>query len=115
MGLVHMGADDERVAAFGQRHGQLVPDFIRRGRVNLAGLEALAQVVGDDIFRPLAAARDLFILPFGKQKLLRYRKGIALVGGDQFPAVGLIRILHIGDGHAQGRIDCSALGDVQGH
>ena len=53
MSLVGMGTDDKSVFAFGEPHGKLVPDPVGFLGIDLAGLEALPDVIGDDVLLTL--------------------------------------------------------------
>ena len=113
--LVNVSADDESVFPFGQRFGEVIADPVRCLRVDLAGLERLAKVIGDHIIFSRLPSRELGVLPLGKQKLLIGDGRIALIGRNQMTAIGLFGVLHIVHCAAQRLGNAAALACVQGH
>lgn len=92
---VGMRADEECVAALGEPHGEFVADPVSLLRRDLARLEGLTDLIGDDIAVSLAVPSCIDSL--GQFEFSRRRTRIALVGGDELPVLCLVRILRIVD------------------
>ena len=91
---VRMGCYDKGILAFCKTESQLLSQSVRFLRCDLAGFEGLTDLLSNH-FMPLAAAGDLVILAFGQHEFFIHGHGIALIPGDQFTLVRLLRILRI--------------------
>lgn len=69
MRSVNMGYDEESVIPLRPAHGEFVADPIGRFRVDLAGLEALAQMIRQHVAFAIISSGDGRVLILGKQKL----------------------------------------------
>ena len=94
MGSIGMSCYYEGILAFGKTESQFLSQSVRFLRCDLAGLEGLTDLISNH-FMPLAAAGDLLILALGQHELFIHGHGIALISGDQFTLVRLLRILRI--------------------
>ena len=86
---IRMRAADESVVAMRQLHGEVVAYAVRRRRIRLAGLEADAQMVADDIALSLTAPGDGGVLALGEQELLIRDKWVTAISRDPLAAVCL--------------------------
>ena len=109
---VDMGRYDKGMVAFQKAHGQLSPYFIGFLRCDLTGLKGLANLIGYHIML-LLSARDMLILPFGKQKFFVRSFGVTFIGTDKLAVVGLCCILRIVRAIGKTLTNCFALVDVQ--
>ena len=94
MGSIDMSCHNEGILAFCKTECQLLSQSVRFLRCDLAGFEGLTNLISNH-FMPLAATGDLLILALGQQELFIHGHGIALIPGDQFALVRLLRILRI--------------------
>lgn len=94
MGPIGMSCYDKGILSFGKTKSQFLSQSVRFLRCDLAGLEGLTDLISNH-FMPLAAAGDLLILACGQHEFFIHGHGIALIPGDQFTLVRLLRILHI--------------------
>ena len=90
MGFVRMSGDSKRVLSLREAHSQFVPQPVGILRCDLSRLKGLPDLIRDDISL-VFLARDLLVLPFGKQELRRRRLRLTGIGSDKF----LDRILRI--------------------
>ena len=98
MPLILMGRYDEGVPAVCETHSELVGDPVRVFRRDLAGLEALPNLVEQHVALPrLLPAGDGMILLFCKDKFQRRRARVALVGGNQQAVPRLGRVFAVFD------------------
>ncbi len=84
---VRVGANQKFVVAFQETHGKFITDLVGFLWGHFARLEGLAYLVGDHIVL-LCPSGDVFILPFGKQKLRIGGVWVTLVCGDLFVVFG---------------------------
>ena len=88
MGFVNVGCHNKSVFALRPAHRRFIANLICFFRCYFSGLKRLANLISDDIVL-LLSARDVLILPFGKQKFLISSLGIALIRTDKFTVIGL--------------------------
>ena len=101
--LVRVGRHKKSVAALRPAHSQFVADTVRLFWCDLSGIEGHAYLVTEHV-------RFLFLLPpcrslitgLCKQKFLRHRGRVALIGRDIF-AFGFLRVLSIVQAVTDGR------------
>ena len=109
---VSVGADDVGVLALEEALGKLHADAVRLLRRDLAWLEGLAHLVGNDVAR-LLPARELPVLALGQQKLRVRRVWVTGERGDKFSVFSFIWIHCIARAELQRR--SHALSAVHGY
>lgn len=113
---VCVGGNKKGVFAFRPAHGRLIADAVCLLGGNLSGLERLADLIAEHIrIPPLLPARDRLILCLGEQELRIGGLLVALIAGDQLPALGLVRVLPIFKAVFQRLGDGFPLADVVGN
>ena len=88
MGFVDVSGNNESVFALRPAHRRFIANLICFFRCYFSGLKRLANLISDDIVL-LLSARDVLILPFGKQKFFISSLRIALIRTDKFTIIGL--------------------------
>lgn len=93
--FVRVGRHKKSVAALRPAHSQFVADTVRLFWCNLPGIEGHAYLVAEHVrFLFLFPPRYGFIAGLRKQKFLRHRGRVALIGGEIF-TFGFLRVLSI--------------------
>ena len=93
---VCVGGNEKGVFALCPAHGRFVADAVCLLGGNLSGLERLANLIAQHIrIPPLFPACDGFVFCLGEQELRIGGHVVALIAGDQLPALGLVRVLPI--------------------
>ena len=93
---VCMGGDEKGILALGPAHRRFIAHLVCFLRGDLSRLEGLANLIAQYIGLPaLLPARGGLVLDFGKQELGVGGHVVALIGGDQFAALGLVRVLPV--------------------
>ena len=96
MAAVCMGGNEKGVFALRPAHGCLISHTVCLLGGDLSGLERLADLIAQHIrIPPLLPARDGLVFCLGEQELRIGGHVVALIGGDQLPALGLVRVLPI--------------------
>ena len=96
MAAVCMGSNEKSVFALRPSHGCLIAHTVCLLGGDLSGLERLADLIAKHIrIPPLFPARDGFVLGLGEQELRIGGHVVALIAGDQLPALGLVRVLPV--------------------
>ena len=113
---VCVGGNKKGVAALRPAHGRFIAHLICLLRGDLPRGKGLADLIAEHIRVPfLLPARDGFVLGLGQQELGIGGHVVALVGGDQFPALGLVRIFPVVQTVFEGLGDGFSLADVVGN
>ena len=111
-----MGGDEKGVLALGPAHRRFIAHLVCLLRGDLSRLEGLADLIAQHIGLPaLLLARGGLVLGFGKQELGVGGHVVALVGGDQFAALGLVRVLPVVQAVFEGLGDGFSLADMVGN
>ena len=109
MRLIGVNRDDERVVAPRETHGELMAYFLRLPRRNLPRLEALPDVIRDDIPFTLTAPGYIFIFALGEMEFLVNRARVAGIAGDELSAPCLVGIFRVIGAFHNGTQDTFAL------
>ena len=110
---VCMGGDEKSVIALRPAHGRLIAHPVCLLRGDLPRLEGLADLIAEHICVPfLLPACDGLVLGLGQQELSVAGLLVALVRGNQFSALGLVRILPVVKAVFEGLGDGFPLADV---
>ena len=96
MAAVCMGGNEKGVFALRPSHGCFIAHTVCLLGGDLSGLERLADLIAKHIrIPPLFPARDGFVFCLGEQELRIGGHVVALIAGDQLPALGLVRVLPV--------------------
>ena len=110
---VGVGGDEKGMVALRPAHGRFIAHPVRLLRGDLPRLEGLADLIAQHIRVPfLLPARDGLVLGLGKQELRVGGHVVALIGGDQFTALGLVGIFPVVKAVFEGSGDGFPLADV---
>ena len=91
-----MGGDKKGVLALGPAHRRFIAHLVCLLRGDLSRLEGLADLIAQHIGLPaLLPARGGLVLRLGEQELGIGGHVVALIGGNQFTALRLVRVLPI--------------------
>jgi len=71
--FVNMGADNECVSSFRQRHSEVIADLVRQFRGDLPWLEGLPQMIGCLLYTS-DAADDLLCVDLGGRRIIKKKK-----------------------------------------
>lgn len=113
---VCMGGNEKGILAFGPAHRRFIAHLVCLPRGNLSRLEGLADLIAQHIGLPaLLPARGSLVLSLGKQELGVGGHVVALVGGNQFAALRLIRVLPIVQAVFEGVGNGFSLADMVGN
>ena len=113
---VCMGGDEKGVLALGPAHRRFIAHLVCLLRGDLTRLEGLADLIAQYIGLPaLLPARGSLVLGLGKQELGVGGHVVTLIGGDQFAALGLVRVLAVVQAVFEGLGDGFSLADVVGN
>ena len=113
---VCVGGNEKGILALGPAHRRFIAHLVCLLRGDLSRLEGLADLIAQHIGLPtlLPACGDL-VLGLGKQELGIGSHVVALIGGDQFAALGLVRVLPIVQAVFEGLGDGFSLADMMGN
>ena len=93
---VGVGGDEKGMVALRPAQGRFVTHPVRLLGGDLPRLKRLPDLIAQHVRVPfLFPARDGFVLGLGKQELRVGGHVVALIGGDQFTALGLVGILPV--------------------
>ena len=110
---VGVGGDEKGMVALRPAQGRFVTHPVRLLGGDLPRLKRLPDLIAQHIRLPfLFPARDGFILGLGKQELRVGGHVVALIGGDQFTALGLVWILPVVKAAFEGAGDGFPLADM---
>ena len=113
---VCVGGDEKSVIALCPAHSRFIAHPVRLLRGDLPRLEGLADLIAQHIGLPaLLPARGGLVLGLGKQELGVGGHVVALIGGDQFAAPGLVRVFPVVQAVFEGLGDGFSLADVVGN
>lgn len=112
---VCVGSDEKGVLALGPAHRRFIAYLVCLLRGDLSRLEGLADLIAQHIGLPaLLPARGSLVLGLGKKELGVGSHVVALIGGDQFAALGLVRVLPVVQAVFEGLGDGFSLADMVG-
>ena len=113
---IRVGGDEKSVVAFRPAHGRFIAYPVCLLRGDLSRLEGLADLIAQHIGLPaLLPTRGSLVLGLGKQELGVGSHVVALIGGDQFAALGLVRVLPVVQAAFEGLGDGFSLADMVGN
>lgn len=91
-----MGGNEKGVLTLGPAHRRFIAHLVCLLRGDLSRLEGLADLIAQHIGLPaLLPARGGLVLGLGKQELGVAGLLVALIGGDQFAALGLVWVFPV--------------------
>ena len=109
---VCMGGDEKGILVLGPAHRRFIAHFVCLLRGDLSWLEGLADLIAQHIGLPACGG---LVLGLGKQKLGVGSHVVALIGGDQFAALGLVRVFSVVQAVFEGLGDGFPLADMVGN
>ena len=96
MFFIRMSSNKKSVFPLRPAHGRFVAYPVCLLQGNLPRRKGLADLIAEHIRLPLLfPARDSFVLCLGEQELGIGGLVVALIGGNEFPALGFLRVLPI--------------------